>query len=487
MTVMALMVTMTLSAQGIERPRLVVGVMVDQMRWDYMYYYYDQFGEGGIRRLLSEGHSCENTMINYVPTVTAIGHSSVYTGSTPAFTGIAGNDFYVNGKTTTSVLDTTMTTVGAPGKTGMKSPHLLLASTIGDQLKTATDYKAKVVGVALKDRASILPAGHCADAAYWWDTMSGHYVTSSYYMDKLPAWMEEFNKKHTDKDLKLMESPKGVTKTIDLAIEVLKQEQMGKDDVTDLLAVSVSSTDLIGHAYGTRGAENKAVYLQLDKELARLFSALDETVGRGNYLLFLTADHGGMHSPKHLREHKLPSGGWDNQAMKKKLNEMLSQRYGGKEWVRNIMDNRLYLEREAIRAKGVSLSEVRDAVVEMLLTDSDVIFACDYDKVGSSGIPPIVKERICNGYNSHRSGDVYVAVRSGLLSWSFNDDYIGTSHGAWNPYDSHIPLVFMGWHVKKGQTVRETHITDIAATVCAMLHIERPDCCIGDAISEVME
>lgn len=487
MTAVALAATLTVSAQAPERPPLVVGVMVDQMRWDYMYYYYDEYGEGGIRRLLSEGHSCANTIINYVPTVTAIGHSSVYTGSVPAFTGIAGNDFFVNDKSTSSVRDTTMLTVGANTKGGRRSPHLLLATTIGDQMKTAFDYRSKVVGVALKDRAAILPAGHCADAAYWWDTESGHFVTSSYYMDKLPAWMETFNKAHIDKRKNFYETPEGVTATIDLAIEVLHREQMGKDGVPDLLAVSVSCTDAVGHAYGTRGKENHDIYMRLDQELTRLFAALDEQVGKGNYLLFLTADHGGMHSPKHLREHKLPTGGWDNREMKKQLNDMLMKRYGAANWVRVIMDNRVYLEREAIKAQGVSLSEVREAVAQRLREDDQVLFACDYDKIGSSGIPPILKERIMNGYFSHRSGDVYVAVRSGHLSWKFGDDYIGTSHGAWNPYDSHIPLVFMGWHVGKGETMRETHITDIAATVCAMLHIERPDCCIGEVIGEVIE
>ena len=199
---MLLLVTLSWG-KGIARPKLVVGLMVDQMRWDYLYYYNEKYGDDGLKRLLSEGFSCENTMITHVPTVTAIGHSSVYTGSVPAFTGIAGNNFFLNGKNVTSVTDTTVHAVGSniSNRAGQCSPRNLIANTIGDQLKIATDFKAKVIGVALKDRASILPAGHAADAAYWWDTKAGHFITSSYYMDKLPSWMETFNKaNHTAPD-----------------------------------------------------------------------------------------------------------------------------------------------------------------------------------------------------------------------------------------------------------------------------------------------
>ena len=178
----------------VNRPKLVVGIVVDQMRWDYLYYYNKEFVEGGFKRLLAEGYSCENTMIPYIPTVTAIGHSSIYTGSVPALTGILGNSFFINGKNTYCCGDDNVQSVGSSSKEGKMSPRNLLASTIGDELKLATDFKSKVIGVALKDRAAILPAGHSADAAYWWDTSAGHFVTSTYYMDKLPSWAVEFNK-----------------------------------------------------------------------------------------------------------------------------------------------------------------------------------------------------------------------------------------------------------------------------------------------------
>ena len=283
-----------IAAMGqIERPKLVVGVIVDQMRWDYLYYYYEDYGNDGIKRLLREGFSCENTMITHVPTVTAIGHSSVYTGSVPYFTGIAGNGFMIDGKPVSSCDDMSVDGVGTSGKAGHRSPRNMLATTIGDELKQAFDFECKVMGVAIKDRASILPAGHSADAAYWWDSEVGHFVTSSYYMDRLPGWVEKFNRRYnTEPKFDLNTSNLGVTYTFRMAEAILENEKLGQGKYTDLLAVSVSSTDAIGHTYSTRGRENYEVYMQLDKELAHFFNELDKRVGRGNYLLFLTADHG---------------------------------------------------------------------------------------------------------------------------------------------------------------------------------------------------
>ena len=186
-----LMVALAAAAQ-VERPKLIVGLVVDQMRWDYLYRFQDEYGEGGLKRLLREGHSFENTMINYVPTVTAIGHASIYTGSTPALHGICGNNFFIDGKEVYCCGDSTVRGVGSDSKKGQMSPHNLLASTIGDELKLATNFRSRVFGVAIKDRAAILPAGHSADAAYWWDTTVGHFISSSYYMDRLPEWVERF-------------------------------------------------------------------------------------------------------------------------------------------------------------------------------------------------------------------------------------------------------------------------------------------------------
>lgn len=473
-----------IAAMGqIERPKLVVGVVVDQMRWDYLYYYYEDYGNDGIKRLLREGFSCENTMITHVPTVTAIGHSSVYTGSVPYFTGIAGNGFMIDGKPVSSCDDMSVDGVGTSGKAGHRSPRNMLATTIGDELKQAFDFECKVMGVAIKDRASILPAGHSADAAYWWDSEVGHFVTSSYYMDRLPGWVEKFNRRYnTEPKFDLNTSNLGVTYTFRMAEAILENEKLGQGKYTDLLAVSVSSTDAIGHTYSTRGRENYEVYMQLDKELAHFFNELDKRVGRGNYLLFLTADHGAAHNPNFMKEHNQPAGGWDAGLARKSINKAVEDELGVSNVVKAIYDYRIYLNDSIIESNDIDKNQVKEIALDVLKQDKDLILAVDYEKVEQASIPSFLKERIINGYHRGRSGDIFVMTRAGYLPFKVKDDYKGTTHSAWNPYDSHIPLVFMGWHITPGETTIPTRMVDIAPTVCSMLHIQMPNSCIGEPI-----
>lgn len=473
----------------VKRPSLIVGVVVDQMRWDYLYYYYGKYGDDGLKRLLRDGFSCENTMINYVPTVTAIGHSCIYTGSVPAFSGIAGNNFLLNGENVTSVSDTTVHTVGSSPENsdGHNSPRNLLANTIGDQLKLATDFKSKVIGVALKDRAAILPAGHTADAAYWWDTKAGHFITSSYYMDKLPRWVENFNRNnHTEPDFDIKTSNKGVTMTFKMAEEIVKNERLGKHDVTDMLAISISSTDAIGHTFSTRGKENQEVYMQLDKDLAHFLHILDREIGSDNYLLFLTADHGAVHNGNYMNEHKLPGGGFSSRPVRVNLDKALSRRFGVEgTYIKEVMDCRIYLDHEFIRSHNLDYTQVKKYVVEILREDPQFAYVVDYEDVQNTSVPQFLRERIINGYHRFRSGDIMVVLQGSHMHGTVSPTYKGTSHGTWNPDDSHIPLVFLGWNVKKGSTSTPTFMTDIAATICAMSHIQMPDCCIGNPIQEV--
>ena len=469
----------------IQRPKLVVGLVVDQMRWDYLYYYYDQYGEGGLKKLVDEGYSFENTMINYVPTVTAIGHTSIYTGSVPALHGICANSFYIDGKMTYCCSDSTVLSVGSNSKEGQMSPRNLLASGIGDVLKIATDYKAKVIGVALKDRASILPAGFAADAAYWWDKSAGHYVTSTYYMNELPDWVKKINKEICVKpgyDVKAY--PEGVTKTFQMAAAALENEQMGQDDITDLLAISISSTDAIGHAFGTRGKENYDVYMELDRQLAAFFKLLDEKVGKGNYLMFLSADHGGAHNHNVMKAHKIPSGGLEMWGKAKVIDATIKAKLGIESEERIIeAENagRLYLNHKLIEKSGKTLDEVKQAVIEEASKLENILYVVDYEKALTTSMPQLLRERIANGYNPKRSGDLYYVAQAGWENVSNSPDYVGTTHAHWNPYDSHIPFVLYGWHVEHGETSEPTYIVDIAPTICEMPHIQMPNSCIGNA------
>lgn len=481
--VLAVCCTAIAATAQVDRPKLVVGIVVDQMRWDYLYYYYEDYGKEGLRRLLDEGYTCENTMINYVPTVTAIGHSSLYTGSVPYFTGIAGNSFMIDGKSVSSCQDMSVEGVGTEGKAGHRSPRNLRATTIGDQLKQALDFECKVMGVAIKDRAAILPAGHSADAAYWWDSEVGHFVTSTYYMDRLPGWVERFNRKYNTKPKHdLNTSNLGVTYTFRMAEAILENEKLGKGKYTDMLAVSVSSTDAIGHTYSTRGRENYEVYMQLDKELAHFLKQLDKQVGRGNYLLFLSADHGAAHNPNFMKEKKQPAGGWDARAARNAMNKAIEDELGIDDAVKAIYDYRVYLDHSKIDSAGVDPAKVKKVALDVLSREKDLLLAVDYDNVEAASIPAFLKERIINGYHRGRSGDILVMTHAGHLAFKVNEDYIGTSHSAWNPYDSHIPLVFMGWKVPHGATTTPTRIVDLAPTICSMLHIEMPNACVGQPI-----
>ncbi len=467
----------------VKRPKLVVGLMVDQMRWDYLYYYYDQFQQGGLRRLVDDGYSFENTMINYIPTVTSIGHSSVYTGSVPALTGIAGNDFWKDGRRVYCCADTTVKSVGSDSRQGQMSPRNLLATGIGDVLKMATDGKAKVFGVALKDRAAILPAGHAADAAYWWDSSAGHFVTSTYYMNELPDWVKNINREIGVKpgtDVKT--SVPGVTKTFQMAEALLTNEHLGQDDVTDLLAVSISSTDAIGHAYGTRGKQNHDVYMELDRQVAQFLKFLDEKVGEGNYLLFLTADHGASHNHNVLKANKLPGGGLETWNKWGSLKQRVSSILGiDGNIIKEENAGRIYLDHELIAKSGKTLDEAKAVVISELEKDVNILYVVDYDKVLTTSVPQPIRERIVNGYNKKRSGDLIFVAKAGWENTDASDTYVGTTHAQWNPYDSHIPFVLYGWNVQHGETSEPTYIVDIAPTICEMLHIQMPNSCVGNA------
>lgn len=484
-----LLLAALLPASGqVSRPKLIVGFVVDQMRWDYLYYYYDQYGEGGLRRLLSDGYSCDNLSLNYVPSVTAVGHSSIFTGTTPAFSGIAGNYFADNDRSVYCCADPSVRSVGSDGRDGRMSPHRLLATTIGDQLRTATNFKSKVIGVALKDRAAILPAGHSANAAYWWDTEAGHFVSSTYYMQELPAWVREFNKKyHTAPKFNIKTSNQGVDYTIKMAVAALKGEQLGQHDATDMLTVSISSTDAIGHQYSTRGKENHDVYMELDRDMKVFLDVLDAQVGRGNYLFFLTADHGAVHNYNFMRSHGIPGGGWDYDATTAALNAYLEKAFG----FRPVMfeDNyQMFLNDSLIAAGGKSKQEVIDKAVEWLRRDTMFLYVVDNEKALTTTMPAVLREKIANGYCRQRSGEITVVPRAGWFGvYKPSSSYGGTSHGEWNPYDAHIPCVFMGWHVRQGHSWRSHAVTDIAPTVCAMINVQMPNSCTGTPIEEILE
>lgn len=478
-----------------ERPKLVVGIVVDQMRWDYLGRYYDKYQDGGLKRLINKGYSCDNCLINYLPTITAIGHTSAYTGSTPAFHGICGNDFQIDDKPVYCCEDGSVEPVGSDNrKKGCMSPKNLLATTIGDQLRLHTDFKSKVIGVSYKDRAAILPAGRSANGAYWLDTKNGQFITSTYYRTELPDWAKAYNKElKKNKELQKVGENVGLYPlcghiTTDMAIAALKGEALGKGDVTDMLCVSYSQTDVIGHEYSTRGERTDEAYRELDKDIARLLKALDSQVGEGNYLVFLTADHGAAHNFKFMEDHKLAGGAWKwGEEIAPKLAEELKTKCGADlKVISGFLAYRLYLNKKYIAEQGLDEQKIRKTIVDFLKNAYHVQFVADFEQIQTASVPDLIRSRALMGYHPRRSGDILVVPEAGWYEFGKNSSPIGTTHGEWNPYDAHIPLLFYGWNVKHGSTSREVHITDIAPTICQKLHIQQPNACVGEPITEVV-
>lgn len=517
------------------RPKLVVGLVVDQMRWDYLYRYANRYGAGGFNRMLREGFSCENNQITYIPTVTAAGHTGIYTGSVPSIHGIAGNDWTVQatGKSMYCTDDPTVKTVGSTSDAGEMSPKNLLATTITDELRLATNFKSKVIGIALKDRGGILPAGHSANAAYWYDDLTGNWITSTYYMEALPNWVNNFNsQKIAEKYIKqdwntlypistytqstaddnlyegklrgetapvfphltskmlngnfsaIRNTPYGNSITLDFAKDAIKHEQLGKDDITDFLAVSLSSTDYIGHQYGINSIEVEDTYLRLDKDIEEFFKTLDATVGKGQYTVFLSSDHGAAHNPKFLTDHKIPAQLWDGRTILNNLNTELEKEFKQPKLVLGFGNYQVNLNNPLIASSKLNLSEIKQFAINFLNKQEGVTFVVDMENISSASLPDAIKSKIIAGYNKDRSGAIQILLKPG---WFQGYSATGTTHGSWNPYDTHIPLVFMGWGIKQGTLNRPTSMADIAPTIAALLHIQEPNGNVGVVIEEILK
>ena len=516
-----------------ERPKLVVGIVVDQMRWDYLYRYYERFEKGGFRRLVGDGFSFDNTQINYLPAFTAVGHTSVYTGSVPSIHGIAANSFYIQktGEEVSAIRDKSQHIIHYPQsiKSGQISPNNLWTTTITDELRLATNFRSRVVSISLKDRSSVLPAGHLANAAFWLDDSTGYWVSSSYYMEELPSWVKHYNsvgnvKHYVQKDWNLMypkatyrqslpeknnyetlysdeqsvmfpikfsqifkqkgnygllkESPFGNTTTREFAERAIKEYRLGKEEDTDFLCISFSATDYIGHLYSANSMKVEDTYLRLDKEIAMLLETLDREVGKGKYLLFLTADHAGGHNAAFLTDSKIPAGLWDYEALNDSLNQFLYPKYGRDNLSLSLSNYQVNLNYKAIRNQEERQQIVADCI-EFFYQQPTTAYAVENAKASEASIPIKIKEKIINGYCRERSGEIQILPKPHYYS---HPTLKGGTHGLWNPYDCHIPLIFYGWRIPHGRSDKEVYITDIAATIAALLRIQMPSGCIGESL-----
>jgi predicted AlkP superfamily pyrophosphatase or phosphodiesterase len=524
----------TATSKVSNKPKIVVGLVIDQMRWDYLYRYSNRYSDGGFNRLIKKGFSFENTLIPYTPTYTAPGHASIYTGAVPATNGIVGNNWYDKTirKNMYCTEDSTVQGIGNNDEEGKMSPRNLWATTITDELRLSNNFTSKVIGVALKDRGSILPAGHTANAAYWYDDKTGKWITSNYYMTALPSWVNNYNakdevatmmqkdwntlypintytlstaddkpyeadlvgtKSHTfpyalssitkEKYSTFKFTPYAATFTFNFAKQAIENEKLGAGSATDFLAVSISSTDYMGHTFGPNSVEAEDTYLRLDKDIADFLNYLDTKMGKDNYLVFLSADHGVAHIPNYLKENKIPTGVFSESIDMRDLNKVIEDSFGIKKCILSIQNYQVYLDKTMLKNSGKDVIEMKGFIMNWLKEKPFVTYVFELNNLAATTIAEPMKTMLTNGYAPARSGDIQFVIKPGY----FDGSNKGTTHGLWNPYDAHIPLLFYGWGIKPGKTNRETYMTDIAPTIAALLHVQMPSGCVGKVLEEAFK
>jgi hypothetical protein len=485
-----------------ERPTLVVAIAVDQMRYDYLTRFGPDLG-GGLRRLLEQGAVFTNANYEVAPTVTAVGHSIYLSGAVPALSAIVGNSWYerAEGKNVQSITDDQVQTLG--GEAPPASPKRLAVSTIGDELKVS-GKGGKVFGVSLKDRSAILPAGRMADGAFWFDNRTGNFVSSTYYFNALPAWVQQFNAARlADRyagrgwlDVKLPAtpgpqlysaldaSPFSDELVLEFSLRLLEAERLGAGPRTDLLAVSFSALDYVGHGVGPDSPRTRDTVLQLDRAIGRLITAAERQAGAGKLLVVLTADHGVAPVPEENRARKLPGGRYNGQAERAAVEAALKAQFGDGDYIAASSDAGYYLNLATLAAKKLPRVEVERAVAATLRQLPEVYRVYTRTDLETGAVAgDRIDQRVRNGFHPHHSGDVVVLHMPNYLGGGS-----GTSHGTPFPYDTHVPVIFWGpGHlVKRGQYHRDAAVHDIAPTLATLLGIARPSGALGRVLEEML-
>ncbi|RTY74534.1 alkaline phosphatase family protein [Flavobacterium sp. LS1P28] len=508
--------------QAQQRPKLVVGIVVDQMKMEYLYRFSDDFSSNGFKRLMDKGYTFHNMHYNFVPTYTAPGHASIFTGATPSTHGIVGNDWFnkATGKDLYCTDDASVKTVGdGLENEGAMSPKNLLSTTITDELRMATNFEGKVIGLSIKDRGAILPAGHFANWAFWY-SKTGAFISSTFYGLALPDWVTEFNEEKRymnyinrgwdlfkpvatynesladdnpyegklDKtkrpvfpyDLKeiykekgadiLRSTPFGNDILADLAMKAIENESLGKDDITDFLTVSFSSTDYVGHTFGPRSMELQDTYLRLDETIAQFLTYLDKTVGKDNYLLFLTADHAGAENPNYLKDNKYNVKNIPSKDIVAALKKFSNESFGA-DLVLDYSNFNLFFNTEIIKNKGLDMNVVKQSFKTFLMTQEQVKRVYTEEEILASSGDDYFLSFISKGYDPRQNGEIVVLDKAGYMQYQAT----GTTHGTLNSYDTHVPLLFYGWKVPKGELHAKKYITQIAPTLSQMLKIPFPN------------
>ena len=515
-----------------QRPKLVVGIVVDQMKMEYLYRFENDFSDNGFKRLMKNGYTFSNVHYNFMPTYTAPGHAAIYTGTTPSVNGIVGNEWFSRklGKDMYCTDDTSVKTLGDGTKAeGEMSPKNLLSTTITDELRLATNFKGKVIGMSLKDRGAILPAGHFANWAFWY-SKSGAFISSTFYGENLPSWVTNFNnEKHylpyINKGWNLFKpieiyneslvddniyegklygakavfpynlqemyakndagiiraTPFGNDLLAEFAMKAIEKEALGKDEITDFLTVSFSSTDYVGHILGPRSIELQDTYLRLDQTIATFLAYLDKTVGKGNYLLFLTADHAGAENAKFLNDNNYNVTNVEPKEIVKGLKKFSTDTFGV-DLVLEYSSFNLFFNKEIIKTKSLELVKVKQAFKDYLQAQEQVKRVYTEEEILANSGSDLYLDFIANGYDVTQNGDLVVLDKPGFIEYGAT----GTSHGTVYSYDTHVPLLFYGWNIKKGTTSDKKYITEIAPTLAQKIKVAFPNGSECEVLTEIL-
>jgi len=521
------------------KPKLVLLIVVDQFRYDYLERFGDLYGAGGFRRLMNQGALFTNANYDYVPTFTACGHAAISSGSVPALNGIVGNSWFdrESGKVRVMVADDSahlITGSGVSARGGAASPRTLIGTTIGDQMRLANNFQSKVVTASLKDRSAVLPGGQRPTGAFWFNEASGEFVSSDYYFKELPAWVKKFDAgERPDKyfgmkwervlpaaaytraqaeNLPLQRSSVGsrfpyvVTGGEDkpgpkfyssftytpFASEYLaafgkaavEAESLGADEYPDLLSISFSSPDLTGHYYGPDSQEIVDTFIRLDRVIADLLSYIDKRVGLANTIVAMTGDHGVAPIPEYLRSKGFDAARIPGRDISDAANKALGARFGEGKWVINFINDQLYLDQKLIAEKKVDPAEAERVAGEAALAAEGVVNYFTRTQIVGGRMPggPIAR-RVTNGFNRERSGDVWLIAKP--LSF-FAEGELPTTHGSAYNYDTHVPVLIAGAGVRPGRYNGDCSPSDIAPTLAAMLGIEPPSNRTGRVLVEAL-
>lgn len=538
----SLLFSLNLSGQSAyippDKPRLVIGIIVEQLRYDQLERLRDVLPEKGIKRLINEGTYYRNASYDYLLTQAAPGYATISTGTSPAFHGITSDSWYhpFNDQIIYCVQDTKVSPVGGSFETGLFSPVNLLSSTFADELQMASCGAAKVYGIGIREMGAIITAGHSADGAFWYDDRTGTWMSSTYYMKDLPSWLKDLNaltlpgqylnqpwtpimdplrypgcqadssgmergfdgRTWFPYDLKTMstegkllnikrnlallrETPFSDDFTTELAMRLITNEELGKDDVTDYLAITYTATDYIGHRFGPSSVETADAILRLDKNIGLLLDMIDRDLGKKNVLVYFVSAHGVSEIPAVLEASRVPSGYFKVNQSLQLLRSYLNAIYGQGDWVKGFYDNQIFLNRALIENAKVNLEEIQKKVARFMVQFSGISSAVPCSSFEMSDFTGGVLLKMSNSYSSQRSGDVMISLNPGWIEKNDN----ATGHNSPYEYDSHVPLIWYGWTASRASVTRNISLRDIAVTLSDLCKVPLPNAASGEPLQEL--